>query len=397
MITKSLLMKYIGIIASFLFLTNFLQAQDSQIAAGLQAFQQKQYDKAIIELRKGLSSPDNLKEKKLLKANVYLTDSYIRAYQNPDLKKQFPDALLKAYDHLLISISLDTEERYRSQISALKHNLWFFMYNEGVNYYNSKDMQNALSYFDKSANLRVDDYNTQLMLGYTLWNLERTDDVIAAMGKCIDLYFANPTEQPDANILSAGIILASIYDTELNDPDRAMEILHLLSNEFPNSDDLKKLELNIYNNHPDLQAGNYEKFENAIAENPDDISIKLVYAQMLIDDGEIEKGLELYWDVHEMDPDNIYSNVNLGSYYINQAAKFNKQSIETLDDYEYKKLTGLVAENLKIAYPFMVKLTELEPDEIEWVQQLITICSYFEEYSGELEKWNRRMIELKRE
>ena len=390
-------MKYIGIIASILFLTNFLQAQDSQIAAGLQAFQQEQYDKAIIELRKGLSSPDNLKDKKLLKANVYLTDSYIRAYQNPDLNKQFPDALLKAYDHLLISISLDTEEHYRSQISALKQNLWFFMYNEGANYYNNKEMQNALLYFGKSANLREDDYNTQLMLGYTYWNLKRNDDVVDAMRKCLDLYFANPTDQPDANILSAGIILASIYDTELNDPDKALEILRLLSSEFPESDDLKRLELNIYNNHPDLQAGSYEKFEKAITENPDDISIKLVYAQMLIDDGQVEKGLELYWDVHEKDPDNIYSNVNLGSYYINQAAKFNKQSIETLDDDEYEKLTGLVAENLKIAYPFMVKLTELEPNEIEWVQQLVTITSYFKEYAGEVEKWNRRMIEIKKE
>jgi len=71
--------------------------------------------------------------------------------------------------------------------------------------------------------------------------------------------------------------------------------------------------------------------------------------------------------------------------------------MEFYDDAELERLTGLVAENLKIAYPIMVKLTELEPMEIEWVQQLVTITSYLEEYADEAEKWNNRMVELKRQ
>jgi len=390
-------MKYFGAISLILFITNFLFGQEAQITSGLSAFQQEQYDKAIIDLRKGLSSPDGIKEKSLLKANVYITDAYIRAFQNPDLRRQFPDALLKAYDHLHHSISLDTEDRYKSQIGALTQNLWFFMYNEGASHYNNNDMLNAMLYFDKASNLRQDDYNTQLMLGYTYWKLNRYSEVVTAMGSCLDLYFVSPPTEADPNILSAGIILASIYDTELDDPQKAMEILRLLATQFPNSEDLERLELNIYNNHPELQAGNYEKFENAIAENPDDISLKLVYAQMLIDDGNIEKGVNLYWDVLETDPDNLYANVNLGSYYINQAAKFNQQSTETFDDNEYERLSILVAQNLKIAYPFMIKLTELEPKEVEWVQQLITITSYLEEYNNETQRWNDRLLQLKRE
>ena len=49
-----------------------------------------------------------------------------------------------------------------------------------------------------------------------------------------------------------------------------------------------------------------------------------------------------------------------------------------------------------MAHPFLVKLTQLEPDEIEWVQQLVTISSYVDEYLHENEKWSNRLLELKR-
>jgi len=45
----------------------------------------------------------------------------------------------------------------------------------------------------------------------------------------------------------------------------------------------------------------------------------------------------------------------------------------------------------------MIKLTELEPKEVEWVQQLITITSYLEEYNNETQRWNDRLLQLKRE
>jgi len=389
-------MKYSVLILFTLFISSILHAQDSKITTGVVALQSNDYVKAIESFETGLSKPEMLKEKSIVKGHIYLADAYVNAYRDQLLKNKYPDALLKAYDHLEKGMAQDEENKYKREVENITENLWAMSYNEGVLSYNDNDMTRAKQYFEIARSLKDDYYLTYLMLGYIDYKLNNTDGIIQSMEKAIDLYFIADVETPDNNIISAGIVLASAYNNEKNDPQAAMNVINKLMEIFPESEDLKRMELTIYQNHPELQAESLDKFEEAIQENPDDIGVKLVYAQMLIDQGNIEKALDLYEDVLEKEPDNVYANVNLGSYYINKAAEYNRIASETYDDAAYEKITQLIKENLTLAYPFMVKLTELEPNELEWAQQLVTITSYVDEYNDEMEKWSDRVVEIKR-
>jgi tetratricopeptide (TPR) repeat protein len=146
---------------------------------------------------------------------------------------------------------------------------------------------------------------------------------------------------------------------------------------LPGDEDIARVKLHIYQQTPELFAEAKKKFETAIADNPEDVNLKMAYAELLSKNGEDDEAKGLYDRVYEQDPNNFMANYGKGAYYINKAAKISDaiMKLGTSSDDEWKtyQMNDEIVELLKKAYTYMKWLHENDPKNAEWLRQLVNI------------------------
>ncbi|RMG23367.1 MAG: hypothetical protein D6730_14615 [Bacteroidetes bacterium] len=361
-----------------------LQAQNSKVTSGVIAFDGGRYEEALEKLSTALENHENgsavLKEKNIPKLHYYLSQTYLRIGQDTALLKQHPDAMLKAYDHLQKAKETDTSGKFKKQLTLAEQMLWPAIFNVGAMAYNEgkedpAKYEYARQHFEKAVALSPEDINSVMMLGYTQWMTKDTLGALNSWQQTVDLYEANTPDEPNTDVASAYLLLATLYDLQ-GETGKALEIVQKGRGHFPDDEDLKRTELSIYQQHPDLFEEAEAKFKKAIEENPDDLVIQLAYAGMLQQAGHQDKALEIYQDVLAKDPDNIQANIQIGAHYVNIGAEINEAKMNMTNEAEIDEAAKKVEENLRKAYPYIKKLHELQPNEPEWINQLVSITLY---------------------
>ena len=116
-----------------------------------------------------------------------------------------------------------------------------------------------------------------------------------------------------------------------------------------------------------------KKFDAALAKNPKDNNVRLVYASLLERAEKTEKAFELYSDAYDIEPENLQANYGKAAYYINKAAALSTARVEFDSDEDLEKADAEIKDLLNKAYPYVLKLHELQPEEPEWLSQLVQI------------------------
>ncbi|RMG70440.1 MAG: hypothetical protein D6722_08670 [Bacteroidetes bacterium] len=378
-----------------------LAAQPSKVTSGVLDFQNGNVGEAIEKLEAALAAgeenPDLFrkgKAKYIAKAHYYLHAAYARVARDTslkDLQAQYPDAALLAADHLDLALNHEYGKQWqtRATLDNASMNVWYSLYSGGVDFFNEANYDRATAYFLGADKANPNHFLTTRMLGTAQLMQEDTAAAIASLEKALNLFKARYMDNEDEKALEAlkatseyeedlGQIsyvaqqLAVIYNAQ-GDPRKALDVLKVGEEIDPNDPDMKRQELNIYNQNPELFEEAVSKFESAIAENPDDDQIKLAYASLLERNERAEDALAIYQEVYEKDPNNLLANYGLGASYINQAAEISQVKMATDNEEKIAEYDKQIIALLRQAYPYMKKLHELQPTEREWLSQLVSI------------------------
>jgi len=385
--------------ALFIFLIAFLSlqvsAQKSKITSGVLAVQNGKIADAIEKLELGLSNPDLIKKQRdIAKGQYYLHKAYLQVARDTtleELRSKYPDAIFKAKDNLQKALANSDSKAMQNQsvLDQADFNVWAILYNEGVTMFNGGDDETSLKYFVAADEIYPNHFLTNRMLGSSYLVNKDTAAAVSTLKKCFDIfqekYVEGQTpetlaalEEDEAYKVNKGQLsylyqqLAVIYENQ-GDTEKALETLGEGIEALPDDEDIKRQELIVYQKHPEMLSLAEKKFDTALEKNPDDNNVRLVYASLLERAEKGEKAFKLYSEAYELEPDNLQANYGKAAYFINKAALISTAKAEYKTDAEVDKADSEIKALLNQAYPFVLKLHELQPDEAEWLSQLVQI------------------------
>lgn len=387
------------VLIGLMFLAGTLFAQNSKVTTGVMKIESGKFSEGVQSIETGLAG--GVKEKVIPKAYFYLAKGYAGMMGDTAVMNNNPEIVFKAKEAVVKTKETDIKGKYVKSLVLIEDNIHRVMFNQGATFYNNKDYAKSLPYLKGAQELVPDNVLYNLLLGYAQVSLNDTASAIKSLKGTIDIWNGMEPAARDSglsdNILSTNLMLATLYNMYEKAPRKALDVLAAARKEYPTNEDLRNTELSIYQQNPDLFDEAQEKFEKALKEDPKNKNVKLAYAALLTQNGNKDKGLELYNDVLESDPDNYQANVNVGAFFINEAVTAQKEYADTPSTEEDKlaELETKFLDLLRKAYPHMQKAHEADPDNGEWLNQLVTIATSVPELLGDSKKWIEKQRALR--
>ena len=385
--------KYVVLFLAIGMLTFGVMAQNSKVTSGVIAYDNGRFDEAIEKLETALANKGDLKEKLVPKAHYYLAQAYLQAANDSALVAKYGDPAMKAYDQYQLTKETDVNGKFKNMLTLVETNLWPAMFNAGASAYNTDSYEQSKNLFEKAIELSPEDYNSYLMLGFSNWMLQDSMEAADALRKSIDLYKAVEDKEEVPQFAQAYLMIATAQNGR-GMTKEALATLAEASEMYPTDKNISLTELDIYSKNPDLAEEALQKFEKAVAADPENIPLKMAYADMLGKNGKDDKSEAIFKEILQADPNNINANIQLGAKYINQAAVLSqdKSKLSKIEDIDAadEKIRGL----MRNAEPYITKLHELEPDELEWISQLVNIGYILDYPEDKLKPLEEKQLEI---
>ncbi len=259
------------------------------------------------------------------------------------------------------TIELDDSKRgdYKGPAQNGKNGIYPMMFNQGIEYINKEDYDNAMDAFDVVLQINPLDTNAALNAGLAA---ERKPDMERAVQ-----YYGMMIYQQGAKDYYPFVRMAAYY-SEKEEYDKALEVISKGIASTSNKDaikDLQTTEFNIY-----LKSGRLEEamanLKKSIEEDPDNDGNYSRLGQLYDQSGNSEEALKYYSLALEKNPDNIDANYNLGAFYFNRGAEA-LQSTRDMDLNTYKEkgkaIEDQAIEDLQKAKPYFEKVDSLQPND----------------------------------
>ena len=410
-------------------LSGSLLAQKRKVTSGILALDGGDPIKAIEKIEEGIADKSNFegrKGKHLAKGYYYLAKAYLTAATDSTVDaSQYQAPLKKAADYYVSAMDHPDKKVIEGNavLDNLEERIWFNLYNEGINLFNEEVYDESEGYFLAAKKVKPEHFLTERMLGanYLLkadqeaaaGNIAAAQADTTAAVEALDAaltafenkYYNGEDKEAmavlrggeefkqDSSQLSYTIQQLAILYEYTGQSIKALEAIERGLAMAPTDKAVKRIELSIYQNNPELFEKAKGKFEAAIKEDPSDLNLKMAYAGLLERAGEFERAQELYQEAYDRDPDNLQANVGLGAFYINQAAELSAEKADFTDEEKVQKYDKKILGLLEKAYPYMKKLHQLQPEQREWLSQLVTITGNLG-MNEEMEKYGKKLGEL---
>lgn len=406
-----------------------LQAQRSKVTSGILALDNGDPLEAISKIEEGIADKslfEGNKAKHLCKGYYFLAKAYITAVEDTTVDASgLEEPAIKAAEYYQMAMNHPDKRiiETNSVIDNLGDRIWYALYSAGIEGFNSGNYEASLSYFQGANEARPDFFLNQRMLGsnYLLLADEKAkagdaegaaqDSAasIEALKEALNIfankYYEGDDEealavmrggaefQQDSGQLSYTVQQLALLQDQTGDAVGALETIEMGLKYAPTDKDIKRMELNIYQNNPDLLERAKAKFEAAMVEDPNDLTVKMAYAGLLERNGEIDYAQKLYQEAYDADPDNLQANYGLGAFYINRAAELSSEKAEITNEAEVQEYDKQILELLEKGYPYIKKLHELQPEETEWLRQLVSITGNLG-LDEEMEMYGKKLGDL---
>lgn len=409
---KGILMKKLLSILTLSLIMLGLQAQTSKITTGAVAIQNGDLEKGIQSLEEGLAKPELIKKpKNIAKGYFYLQQAYTQAAQNEELKAKYPDAILKAADALKkAEAHPELAKTLRSQLegdNGPKYNIWALAYNQGVSVFNEGDYAKGLEYFEIAKEFNPSHFLTNRMLGSNYLLVGDTAKSVGMLENAIEVFNEQYVTSKLAELNKANEEvykqdlgqmsyvyqqLAVIYQAQ-GDTRKALNTLTTASELLPDDESIKRQELGIYQQNPELLSEAEAKFKSMIEKDPSDTRVVLAYASLLDKAEKSDEAIKLYEQAYEIDKESLQANYGIGAYYINKAAELSQEKGKMTKEDEIAEMDKKIVALIEKAYPHMVWLHEAQPEEKEWLIQLSSITPILGK-DDESEMWMEKLAKL---
>lgn len=350
-----------------------LSQPNDRVTAGQLAYEDADYNQAIIQFNEALKDFTKLDKDKITLAHFYRGKAKLmRLYmasmdERKDDITEYQNALFEAHDDFNSALNFDEglyEKLILDEILLLKKSLVqaglsiFNRINNG--YYLGDDLAVSLSFAQSCMDRAIaieKDYLTYDILAQIY--LVKKDSLIAHGNFVLaaDYYDRQKPDIPD--LLIAYVYYRIALLDLLVHKDDSLAINHLrtgseiLEAEFIRLkvqkeqfttqqweqlqqqydfavEDLMNFELELYLNNKELQPGAVEKFEKAIALNPENYNTQVAFASLL-EMVDREQAIDAYKEAIKIDSTQDIAYFNLGVLHFNNGAVFYNASTEEAD------------------------------------------------------------------
>jgi len=288
--------------------------------------------------------------------------------ENPKYKALYADPLAEAYASYEKAMQLDPKGTVKKKMltGTVYNSLAVNFYNQGSVRFEAKDYAGALQSFQSQIKITESDvyvgavdtgmyYNA----GLAAVNSGKFNEAVTYFQKCADMKYMGIT--PYFNMSEAYLAL--------HDTAKAESVLTGLNAKFPNDKNvtLQLIDLYIKSSKND-EALKYIK----VAKESDPNNASLFFAAGIIylnelkyDDAipELTKSVELKGDVYD-------TQYGLGAAYINKAADMFKAANEIMDVKKYSDAIDQANTVYAKALPYMEKAHDLKPDDVYAMRSL---------------------------
>lgn len=403
--------------AFVLFIALSIHAQSAELKKGINSYEMGDCEYAVATLSEVMKQPHQLKTKEVSRGWYYLGKSKsvliskaMSIQATEDLIK-YKGYDLDAYFCFEKALAANPNEDLKALLELEITNLYYVIFNSGNSQYLLGDNSFALKYYNTAIEIAESyaisgDYNAYNLRGQTYLAMKDSTRAYADFSKATERYWADSPEVPDANIGYAYYSMAVIERYSNNSMDKALDLTQVgneriqkesdrLKALFENGsidqnlyasqaaqfsnimDALNRFELDIYNASPEKYDEAVAKFKKAIADNPNDANMQLVYGN-LIEFNDPQGAYEAYLKAIEIDPNQSIGHFNAGANRVNEGVKYAQKGNEEFDFKEAEKWRVKTNEQFKLALPHLEKAHELEPSNIYVLDALLQVTIQLE-------------------
>lgn len=286
----------------------------------------------------------------------------------------------KSYDKVFEMV--EEGDKYFTLADLKVQELWGTFINEGSEAYSSKDFETAVTAFDKALLVLPEDTTATLYAGIASQQMQNNDDALKYYYRLLDLDY----HEPD---IYGSIISIERYSNE--DIDKALEVIAMAKEQFPENDDFNKQEINLLITAERVDEAK-DKINEAIAREPENANLYFNLGYLYEQLEQPEKAEEAYLKAIEINPEYLDANFNYAVYNYNKAADLFAIARD-MDLQTYRKKGKAIEEEaveyLEKAKPYFEKSLELAPNELPIIETLQTLYTQLGENDKAEEMMNR--------
>lgn len=277
---------------------------------------------------------------------------------------------------------VDQTDKYFTLTDLKVQELWGGFINEGSEAYSAQNFEEAVNAFEKALIVLPEDTTATLYAGIASQQLKDNKTALKYYYRLIDLDY----HEPD---IYGSIISIERYANE--DLDKALEVVRMAKEKFPENDEFNKQEINLLITAERVDEAK-DRINEAIEKEPENANLYFNLGYLYEQLEQPEKAEEAYLKAIEIDPEYLDANYNYAVYYYNKAADLFAKA-RNMDLQTYRKKGKAIEEEatgyLKKAKPYFEKSLEIAPEELAIIETLQTLYTQLGENDKAEEMMNR--------
>ena len=280
-----------------------------------------------------------------------------------------PGALEQALKSYQKALELDKDNDYTREINEKMGNIAFNYMDAGINNFQEKKYEEALTNFEIGIKVKKDFFNLTDTNGINNCALSAYKSAQYAKAA---LYY-NQVISLNAGDSRTFIALSNSYLNQ-NDTISAIKALGQGISKYPQDKDLTSRQFNLY-----LLSGRaseaYVEAEKSIQLDPSNANLYLnkgILAEQLNKPEEAEAS---YKKAIELNAGLFDAQYNLGTFYYNQGVDMNRKANDIKDNKKYEMAKKQADEKFKVALPYLEKAFEINRKDTGVLQSLRVLYS----------------------
>jgi len=362
-----------------------LYGQKSKITSAALAIQDGDFERALSYVDQAFAQPDLLKPADQAKGYKIRAQAYIGLLgKDPaGTLQKYPQALSECYSAVRKARELDAKKEYEQEIKVLSAQLASILYIKGFELFQKEKLPQAREHLTWSTELydavgQKDFFPVTALRGLVSMQMRDTSAAISDLEKALAQYKAKPA---DKTMEKAYEMVPFIYTALINayagrgQGEKAIQMANEARSNFPTDENIRRAELNLYLQNPQLQDQALAQFRTEVERNPRNETYLLIYAQLL-ERKSPDSAAVFYRRILEINPNNTNANYNLGAYYVNQAAEIAQKYNQAKDENTQKVLKAQMEEKFREALPYLEKAHADLPEDLALLQSLIQVTAH---------------------
>lgn len=252
-----------------------------------------------------------------------------------------------------------------------------YLYYAASNAVNAKDYDKALEYYEELSEVGFTGEETI----YTAVNKATGEEERMASKEQRDLFvksgnYINPKDEvAESKKGEIAKNIALIY-VEKNQNDKAIEAMENAKKENPGDVSLMQVEADMYYRMGDMKTYR-EKMEKIVEQNPNDAVLYYNLGVSSAELGENERAVEYYTKAIELDPKMHNARINIAFVILSKEApiveEMNGLGMSKADTKKYDELAAQREQLYRDALPHLEKVLENDPDNVDAARTMMNI------------------------